>query len=96
MSGSIPGMPWGNTLNQLARPRYVVKARERMQWTTQTIKGPRRVWRWEKWKEVSRHATENDAWEYVARRKRMRGLEELAVFHGGKRLRYAGTRKGLT
>lgn len=86
MSGTIPGAPWGNTLNQLARGRYVVKSRGRLQWTTHTIKGPRRVSRWESWRVVSRHATRAEAEKAIEQRKRRGGLEELAVFYGGKRI----------
>jgi len=88
MSGSVPGAPWGNTLNQLARPRYVVKARKREQRVVKTVKGPRRVWRWSEWREVERHATEEEAWAWI-KEDTMNPLgsgEALAIFFGGKRV----------
>lgn len=83
MSGTVPGAPWGNTLNQVRMPRYVIKRRERMQWTTHTIKGPRRVGRWGPWREVDRRSTK---WEAAQRAEELGrvGLSEYAVFFGGR------------
>lgn len=62
---------------------YLLQSREREQWT-QTIKGPRRVWRWTKWKTIGWHNRYSQAYEALNARKRSRGLEDLRIFCNGR------------
>lgn len=67
-------------------PQYIVRAREREQWTTQTIKGPRRVYRMTPWLSVGYFLTKAEAFAEIDLRKRKNSLEECAVFREGKRV----------
>lgn len=88
MSGTVPGAPWGNTLNQLKfGSSHILKKRTREQWVTQTIRGPRRVWRMSKWSTVSLHRSLEEANEAFGKRKRAIGLEELGIFFKSKRVK---------
>lgn len=64
---------------------FIVKSRDRIQWTTQTIKGPRRVRRMTPWKGVLYCLTERQARGEVEWRRKT-GLTDWAIFHAGKRL----------
>jgi hypothetical protein len=64
--------------------KYVLRERERVTWTTTTIKGPRRVSRWSPWRTLSRHVDAEKA--EVAFDERRAGLADRAVFMHGRRL----------
>lgn len=76
------GVAWNK-----GRCSWIVKRREREQWTTQTIKGPRRVWRMGKWRVFSGSYCGSlfSAVRLYEKSKKI-GLWEYAVFHKGRRL----------
>lgn len=66
--------------------QYLLREREREMWTTNTIKGPRRVSRWSSWRTVSRHHDAEKAEAAFEERRARNSTTELAVFWRRRRL----------
>lgn len=62
--------------------RYLVRVRDRISWTRQTIKGPRRIKRWGPWRTVSRFVNVFD----VVLPEHVPGVRDVGVFLSGTRL----------
>lgn len=76
-------------MSHVNKPRghmWIVKRRERMQWVTTTKRGPRRVWRMNKWKSVHYCGSESSGRQWLEQSKRRNCLSEWALFHKGKKV----------
>jgi hypothetical protein len=79
------------------RAAWIVKRRERLNWTTQTIKGPRRVKRWSRWEANLYCGSLYSAIKHLSelRSRPGAGFSDYAIFRYGKRLSEEQIKKGV-